>query len=174
MMDLTYDELFEMVDTGTFEFLLPDILNGDWRFLLSIEERISDDQFETLQPYIIDKFITVNFEQSEWERRFRLLEDAKEVYTKELFGDDSAFVKYKLADYQSIFVSKDYPDEINDTLIIPVNLFKESDLAPMEIIVWVLKTSWNKSYSTIAKMLNRDPRTIETTFKRAVAKMGSD
>lgn len=50
-------------------------------------------------------------------------------------------------------------------------LFHTTNLAPMEIIVYTLKQAWNKSYTTISKMLNRDQRTIETTFKRAVAKI---
>ena len=143
----------------------------DYKFLLEVCKNITDDQEDILKPYIIDRFITEQFEEAEWEERFQILEDAKEVYTKDIFGDNPTFAKYKISDHQSIFISKDYPYEINDTLVIPVNLFKESDLAPMEIIVWVLKMSSNKSYSTIAKMLGRDARTIETTFKRAVVKM---
>lgn len=143
----------------------------DYKFLLEVCKNITDDQEDILKPYIIDRFITEQFEEAEWEGRFQILEDAKEVYTKDIFGDNPTFAKYKISDHQSIFISKDYSYEINDTLVIPVNLFKESDLAPMEIIVWVLKMSLNKSYSTIAKMLGRDARTIETTFKRAVVKM---
>jgi DNA-binding CsgD family transcriptional regulator len=175
-MILKHDE----VNEHNFDEHLPEIINPNhrafynYRFLLCVSTHINEDQEDILKPYIVDRFITEMFELAEWEGRFKILENAKEIYTKELFGDDPAFSMYKISDSQSIFVSKDYPDEVNDTLVIPVNLFKESNLAPMEIIVWVLKTSWNKSYSTIAKMLNRDPRTIETTFKRAVAKMGND
>ena len=168
------------VNTENFYELLPELINPNHRafynyqFLLCVSTHINDDQEDVLKPYIVDRFITEMFELSEWEGRFKILEDAKEIYTKELFGDDPAFSMYKISDSQSIFVSKDYPDEVNDTLVIPVNLFKESNLAPMEIIVWVLKMGSNKSYSTIAKMLGRDARTIDTTFKRAVAKMESD
>ena len=58
-----------------------------------------------------------------------------------------------------------------ETLIIPTELFKNTNLAPMEIIVWELKQNWNKSYSVISKMLNRHPNTINETFKRAVVKI---
>jgi len=146
----------------------------DYKFLLAVCRNITEDQEDILKPYIIDRFITEQFEEAEWEGRFKILEDAKEIYTKDMFGDDPTFAKYKISDNQSIFISKAYPNEINDTLVIPVNLFKESNLSPMEIIVYVLKMSHNKSYSTIAKMLNRDPRTISTTFHRAVEKMESD
>jgi len=157
---------------------LTDINHGgicDYKFLLEVCDYITDDQEDILKPYIIDRFINEQFEEAEWEGRFRLLEDAKEIYAENMCFPESEFVKFKIADSQDVFISKSYhKSEPLDTLVIPVNLFKESNLAPMEIIVWVLKTSWNKSYSIIAKMLNRDPRTIETTFKRAVAKMESD
>ena len=147
----------------------------DYKFLLEVCRNITDDQEDILKPYIIDRFITEQFEEAEWEGRFKILEDAKEVYVNDMCFPDSYFQKYNLTDCQDVVISKAYhkSKQLN-TLVIPVNLFKESNLAPMEIIVWVLKTSWEKSYSTIAKMLNRDPRTIETTFKRAVAKMESD
>ena len=147
----------------------------DYKFLLKVCKNVTDDQEDILKPYIVDRFITEQFEEAEWEGRFQLLEDAKEVYTEDMCFPKSEFVRLKIADCQGIFISKSYhKNEPLNTLVIPVNIFKQTDLAPMEIIVWVLKTSWNKSYSTIAKMLDRDPRTIETTFKRAVAKMESD
>ena len=147
----------------------------DYKFLLEVCNNITDDQEDILKPYIIDRFITEQFEEVEWEGRFQILEDAKEIYAKDMCFPESEFVKFKIADCQHVVISKSYhKSEPLNTLVIPINLFYESDLAPMEIIVWVLKTSWNKSYSTIAMMLNRDPRTIETTFKRAVAKMESD
>ena len=147
----------------------------DYKFLLEVCRNITDDQEDILKPYIIDRFITEQFEEAEWEGRFQILEDAKEIYVKDMCFPESEFVKFKISDSQDVVISKSYhKSESLETLVIPVNLFKESDLAPMEIIVWVLKTSWNKSYSTIATILNRDPRTIETTFKRAVAKMESD
>jgi len=144
----------------------------DYKFLLEVCMNITDDQEDILKPYIIDRFITEQFEEAEWEGRFQILEDAKEIYVKDMCFPESVFVKLKIADCQEVVISKSYHKSTAlETLVIPVNLFKESNLAPMEIIVWVLKTSWNKSYSTIATILNRDPRTIETTFKRAVAKM---
>ena len=144
----------------------------DYKFLLEVCKNITDDQEDILKPYIIDRFITEQFGEAEWEGRFQILEDAKEIYVNDMCFPESYFQKYKITDCQDVVISKSYhKSEQLNTLVIPVNLFKESDLAPMEIIVWVLKTSWDKSYSTIAKMLNRDPRTIETTFKRAVVKM---
>ncbi|MCK5216377.1 MAG: hypothetical protein KAJ93_01220 [Methanosarcinales archaeon] len=159
------DELKDINHSGVY----------DYKFLLEVCNNITEDQEYILIPYIIDRFITEQFEMAEWVGRFQILEDAKEIYVNDMCLPDSYFQKYKITDCQNVVISKaEHKSEPLDTLVIPVNLFKESDLAPMEIIVWVLKTSWEKSYSTIAKMLNRDPRTIETTFKRAVAKMESD
>ena len=147
----------------------------DYKFLLEVCRNITGDQEDILKPYIVDRFITEQFEEAEWEGRFQILEDAKEIYVKDMCFPESDFIKFKIADCQSVVISKSYhKSEPLNTLVITTALFRESDLAPMEIIVWVLKTSWNKSYSTIAKMLGRDARTIETTFKRAVAKMESD
>ena len=147
----------------------------DYKFLLEVCNNITDDQEDILKPYIVDRFITEMFEEAEWEGRFKLLENAKEIYARDMCFPENDFVKLKITDCQDIFISKSYhPTEEIDTLIIPVELFKSSNMAPLEIIVYTLKMNWNRSYSTIAKMLNRDPRTIETTFKRAVIKMESD
>ena len=170
--DVNQYNFFDVLDE------LKDINHGgicDYKFLLEVCNHITDDQEDILKPYIIDRFITEQFEEAEWERRFQILEDAKEIYVNNMCFPESDFIKFKIADCQSVVISKSYhKSEPLNTLVITTNLFRESDLAPMEIIVWVLKTSWNKSYSTIAKMLGRDDRTIETTFKRAVAKMESD
>lgn len=91
-----------------------------------------------------------------------------------MFGDDTDFVRMKLSNYQDVFICKDYNSDTNDTLVISTELFHTTNLAPMEIIVYTLKNDWNKSYSTISKMLNRNQRTVNKTFKRAVAKMERD
>ena len=169
------DYLKVKINPETFECLKPDILRRDYNFLLDLWDVITEDQYDSLKPHIVDKFITEMFEEAEWEGRFQLLEDAKEIYSKDMCFPESDFVKLKVADCQDIFISKSYhPTEEIDTLIIPVELFKSSNMAPLEIIVYTLKMNWNRSYSTIAKMLNRDPRTIETTFKRAIVKMERD
>ena len=145
----------------------------DYNFLLDVCRYITEDQETTLEPHIIDAFITEHFEECEWEGRFRALERAKEVYAKSMcFGEgDKDFIRMKLTNCQDIFISKSYHYDELETLIIPTELFKNTNLAPMEIIVYELKQNWNKKYPVIAKMLNRDQRTIETTVKRAVAKM---
>lgn len=159
----------------SFFLELPEHTGGiyDYKYLLTVCLNISEEQTIQLMPYIVDRFITENFEMAEWVERFRVLEKAKEIYALDMFGKDADFSKYKLTDSQDIFISKNYPADKLETLIIPVKLFQESNLAPMEIIIYVLHTEWAKSYSMIAQTLNRDPRTIETTFKRAAFKMES-
>lgn len=151
--------------------LLPDIIQKDWEFMLKVCDIITDEQEDILKPHIVDNFITDKFEEAEWEGRFCVLERAKEIYARDMFGVNLDFVRRKLTDYQDLFFSKSYHYDELETLIIPTELFKNTNLAPMEIIVYELKQNWNKKYPVIAKMLNRDQRTIETTFKRAVVKM---
>ena len=167
----------EEINEQNFNEILPELTkpeNGgiyDYKFLLKVCKNITDNQELVLIPHIIDRFVTENFELAEWEIRFKVLEIAKEIYAKDVFWNDPDFVKFKLTNYQEIFISKNYPHDKIETLIIPIKLFQESDLAPMEIVVYTLKHEWGKSYAIIAEMLKRDPRTIETTFKRAVFKL---
>lgn len=170
-MNIVDKRIYDKINPGTFEGLLPEIVKMDWESMVEVGVVVTEDQFYKLQPYILDEFVTNVFEQSEWEGRFRLYERAKEIYAKDMFGNSPDFVRMKLSNYQDVFVCKDYYSDATDTLIIPTELFKNTNLAPMEIIVWDLKQNWNKSYPVIAKMLNRDQRTINETFKRAVVKM---
>jgi len=165
------DPLMSIITPKTFKGLFPDIIQKDWKFMLDVCGLITDDQEYILEPYIVDNFITDKFEEAEWEGRFRVLERAKEVYANDIFGGNPDFIRRKLTNYQDLFFSKSYHYDEVETLIIPTELFKNTNLAPMEIIVYELKQNWNKKYPVIANMLNRNQRTIETTFKRAVAKM---
>jgi hypothetical protein len=164
------------ITSGNFKDMFPIITDHrkqgfyNYSFLLEVCGNITEEQEDILKPYIIDRFITEEFEEASWEGRFSVLEDAKEIYAKDMFGDNPEFVKTKITDCQGIFISREYPDDILECLIIPTKLF-ESDLAPLEVIVYTLKMDWHKSYSNIAKILCRDPRTIETVFKRAVFKL---
>ena len=163
--------LLKKVTSETFDCLFPEIIKMDWESMIEVGLVVTEDQFYKLQPYILDNFVSDVFEQAEWEGRFRLFERAKEIYARDMFGEDTDFVRMKLSNCQDVFICKDYNSDTNDTLVISTELFHTTNLAPMEIIVYTLKHEWNKSYATISKMLNRDPRTINETFKRAVAKM---
>jgi DNA-directed RNA polymerase specialized sigma24 family protein len=55
---------------------------------------------------------------------------------------------------------------------IPTFIFKDRDLAALEAIVIYLKDSQGMTYAQIAKLLNRDDRTIWTTYTRAKKKLG--
>jgi len=55
---------------------------------------------------------------------------------------------------------------------IPSFVFQQRDLAALEAIVIYLKDSHNLTYAQIATLLNRDQRTIWTTYQRAKKKRG--
>ncbi len=54
---------------------------------------------------------------------------------------------------------------------IPSFIFKDRELAALESIVVYLKDSQGMSYAQIARLLNRDDRTIWTTYQRAKKKL---
>lgn len=54
---------------------------------------------------------------------------------------------------------------------IPSFVFRDRDLAALEALVVYLKDSQGMTYAQIAKLLNRDDRTIWTTYKRAKQKL---
>lgn len=170
-MNIGDEILLDKINPETFGCLFQEIIKMDWESMIEVGGVVTEDQFYRLQPYILDNFVSDIFEQAEWERRFRLFERAKEIYARDMFDNNTDFVRMKLSNYQDVFICKDYNSDVNNTLVISTELFHTTNLAPMEIIVYTLKQEWNKSYATISKMLNRDQRTIETTFKRAVVKM---
>jgi len=53
---------------------------------------------------------------------------------------------------------------------IPLSAFSNSKLSALEIIVKYLKENKNKKYSEIARLLNRDDRTIWSTYNNAKKK----
>jgi DNA-binding CsgD family transcriptional regulator len=53
---------------------------------------------------------------------------------------------------------------------IPLKLFSSSKLGVLEVIVKYLKENTTLSYADIAKLLNRDQRTIWTTYSKAIKK----
>ena len=54
---------------------------------------------------------------------------------------------------------------------IPSFIFRNRDLAALEAIVVYLKDSQGMTFAQIAKLLNRDDRTIWTTYTRAKKKL---
>ena len=56
---------------------------------------------------------------------------------------------------------------------IPLNIFHNRDLAPLEGISKFLKERKSLSYHEIAVMLNRNDRTIWTCYNRALKKLGT-
>lgn len=60
--------------------------------------------------------------------------------------------------------------EKSKVLSIPTALFRDRNLSVLEIMVEYLKDKKNMRYSQIAELLNRDDRTIWTSYKRAKEK----
>ncbi len=56
------------------------------------------------------------------------------------------------------------------TLSIPSSIFQDRELSVLEAIAEYLKEKKSMKYSEIAKLLNRDDRTIWTAYKRAKEK----
>ncbi|MDD9952762.1 MAG: sigma-70 region 4 domain-containing protein [Candidatus Woesearchaeota archaeon] len=56
---------------------------------------------------------------------------------------------------------------------IPSFIFRDRSLAALEAIVVYLKDSQGLTYAQIARLLNRDDRTIWTTYTRAKKKGGT-
>jgi Mn-dependent DtxR family transcriptional regulator len=57
-------------------------------------------------------------------------------------------------------------------LTLPSSIFRDRDLSVLEAIAEYLKDKKNLRYSEIAKLLNRDDRTIWTAYTRAKEKRG--
>ena len=54
---------------------------------------------------------------------------------------------------------------------IPSFIFHDRDIAALEAVVVYLKDSYGLNYAQIANLLNRDDRTIWTTYQRAKKKL---
>jgi DNA-binding CsgD family transcriptional regulator len=63
------------------------------------------------------------------------------------------------------------PTENERYVNVPTFIFKDRTLAALEAIVIYLKDSQGMTYAQIAKLLNRDQRTIWTTYSRAKQKL---
>lgn len=57
-------------------------------------------------------------------------------------------------------------------LTIPSSIFRDRELSVLEAIAVYLKDSRNMRYAEIARLLNRDDRTIWTAYNRAKGKRG--
>lgn len=60
--------------------------------------------------------------------------------------------------------------EEKEGILIPVSLFQNRNLSSLQILVKYLKENLNLNFSSISKLLNRDQRTIWTTYKVAIKK----
>ncbi len=63
-------------------------------------------------------------------------------------------------------------DDQSDRYVnIPSFIFRDRNLAALESVVIYLKDSQGLTYAQIARLLNRDQRTVWTTYSRAKKKL---
>ena len=62
------------------------------------------------------------------------------------------------------------PETVSKEILIPISIFNDKDLSALEVICKYLKEGLNLNYSKIALLLNRDSRTIWTTYKNSIKK----
>lgn len=60
--------------------------------------------------------------------------------------------------------------EIPSSLSIPTSIFRDRTLSVLEAVVEYLKEHHHLTYHQIARLLNRDDRTVWTVYKRAKQK----
>ena len=68
------------------------------------------------------------------------------------------------------FSNKQIKDLLTDDIVIPVSVLADRSLGPLEAVVRFLKDEKNLKYSEIARMLERDERTIWVTYNNAKKK----
>ena len=62
--------------------------------------------------------------------------------------------------------------EERTSIVIPSSIFQDRELSVLEAMVEYFKEKKGMKYSEIARLLNRDDRTIWTSYKRAKEKRG--
>ncbi len=76
--------------------------------------------------------------------------------------------KYKLSPNVILSLVEEKP--ISKELLIPVSIFEIKNLSALEVICKYLKEELELTYTKIALMLNRNSRTIWTTYNNAIRK----
>lgn len=76
--------------------------------------------------------------------------------------------KYNLSSNEILGLIEERP--ISKEILIPVSVFEAKELSALEVICKYLKEELELSYSKIGLLLNRDSRTIWTTYNNAIAK----
>ena len=61
-------------------------------------------------------------------------------------------------------------ETVSKEILIPISIFDDKDLSALEVICKYLKEELDLNYSKIALLLNRDSRTIWTTYKNSIKK----
>lgn len=88
-----------------------------------------------------------------------LARNVRDIYKTYAHAFDKSFSKIKL--------------DIRSYYQIPVIIFSNRKLSASEALVLYIKDSLNQPYHEISRLLNRDDRTVWTTYKRAIKKNDS-
>lgn len=76
--------------------------------------------------------------------------------------------KYKISSNEILSLIEEKP--ISKEILLPISIFEYESLSALEVICKYLKEELDIYYSKIALLLNRNSRTIWTTYKNAVKK----
>jgi len=80
---------------------------------------------------------------------------------------DNLIEKKKLTYEEIVDLIVEKEDESKEEILIPVEIFKNRKLSVLELVVKFLKENKNVKFSHIAKLLNRDSRTIWSSYEKA-------
>src|SRR3989338_3345974 len=98
---------------------------------------------------------------------FNFAKDDKSFQILKLIIDDIK-EKYNLSPSEILSLIEEKP--ISKEILIPVSIFEAENLSALEAVCKYLKEDLDISYSKIALLLNRNSRTIWTTYNNALSK----
>jgi len=98
---------------------------------------------------------------------FNFAKDDKSFQILKLIIDDIK-EKYNLSPSEILSLIEEKP--ISKEILIPVSIFEAENLSALEAVCKYLKEDLDINYSKIASLLNRNSRTIWTTYNNAVKK----
>lgn len=101
------------------------------------------------------------------ERSLKNIKEDKSFQILKLAIDDIK-EKYKISPNEILSLIEEKP--ISKEILIPVSIFEVKNLSALEVICKYLKEELELSYSKIALLLNRNSRTIWTTYKNSARK----
>lgn len=150
------DQILNIVISKTKEFA-NQLLKED-KSSLKIPIFIFDKNLGTLETVV--KYLKEN-------KKIKLKEISK-ILNKKYSTITNTYIKAK-AKQKEIFLVDN--DNSNNNILIPILVFKHSNLGPLQLLVVYLKDSLNLKNSVIARLLNKSDKTIWSTYHKAQPKL---